>query len=329
MGISINLTLSNVWRSWKFWQHGKKSTKEIGIFKYNLEENLFRLWKDLNSDNYTHGDYRKYAVYENKRRDIAVAPIRDRILHRLLYDYLVSIYDSSFIFDVWSCRRGKGLLAGIERSQKFLTSFPHGFVWKSDIKKFFDSVNQAVLLKILSGKIRDKNAIKILGCVIHSFELSNLETKKGYDLKKGIPIGNLTSQIFSNIYLNEFDCFVVQTLKPNRYLRYGDDFILIDEDKNRLKNMRHNASKYLKEALKLEINKKNDILCKTIAGINFLGCKIYPGGRKIKPMIVTKSFQNLKYANFSSYWGLFKHHGGRKPIERFQWQMLDIVEDIF
>ena len=117
---SIDLSLENIWRSWYQFKKGKNFTPDLHFFQYNLEKNLFELSRDLRLKRYRHGGYRKFIVNENKRREISVALVRDRLVHRLIYDYLEKIYNNTFIYDAWSCRKGKGLLGAIERTQAFL-----------------------------------------------------------------------------------------------------------------------------------------------------------------------------------------------------------------
>lgn len=166
---SMDISLKNIWRSWFAFRKGKRQTAELHDFQYYLEENLFELFKDLKSGTYKHGGYREFIVSYNKRREISVAGIRDRVIHRLVYDYLAPIYDKTFIYDAWSCRVKKGLLEAIERAQEFLHRFPHSYIWKADIRKFFDSVDQKTLLKILSRKIKDKKTYNLLEEIIYSF----------------------------------------------------------------------------------------------------------------------------------------------------------------
>ena len=132
--VSIDLSLSNIWQSWYNFRRGKRKTKELEYFQYFLEENLRRLRDELNDGTYKHGKYKRFIVNDNKRREVAVASVKDRVVHRLLYEYLVKIYDGTFIFDAWSCRKEKGLVGAIERTQKFLSKFSFCFVWRSDIK---------------------------------------------------------------------------------------------------------------------------------------------------------------------------------------------------
>ncbi len=169
---SINLSLANIWQSWYKFRRGKKSSKELECFTYYLEQNLRQLWSDLNNGNYKHGGYKKFIVTDSKRREISIASLKDRIVHRLLYEYLTEIYDKIFIYDVWSCREKKGLLGAIERTQKFLSKYTNYFVWRADIKKFFDNVNHNILLEILAFRIVNEKAFEILKEIIVSYSVS-------------------------------------------------------------------------------------------------------------------------------------------------------------
>lgn len=152
----------------------------MDIFEYALEQNLLGLHKELNGGVYLHGSYRIFTVCDNKKRVISVAPIRDRVVHRLIYNYLVPIYDKTFIFDAWSCRVGKGLLGAIERAQKFLSVHPDSYVWRADIKKFFDSVDHGTLIQLLARRIYDPKALWLLQEIISSFAIAQRERESLY-----------------------------------------------------------------------------------------------------------------------------------------------------
>lgn len=319
--VSIDLSLSNIWESWYRFRRGKRKTKELDHFQYFLEENLHKLHSELNSGAYKHLGYRKFIVNDNKRRNVAVASVRDRVVHRLLYEYLVKIYDKTFIFDAWSCRKKKGLVGAIERAQKFLSELPYGFVWRSDIKKFFDNVDHKVLTEIIYLKITDPKVIYLLMEVIKSYSVPAEKSKS--TRQKGIPIGNLTSQIFANIYLNEFDRFIKHIIKPLAYLRYGDDFIVIEGDLNRLCQIKEETAKFLKERLRLEINAKSDIMLKIKQGIRFLGVEIFSKGRKLNKRNWRRAKSRLQLTNIPSYSGLVKKHSKEKRIKEFNWIVLE------
>lgn len=121
---SMDMSLENIWDSWFAFRKGKRDTAELHEFQYYLEKNLAELHDDLREERYQHGAYRKFVVCDNKRREVCVAGIRDRVVHRLVYSFLEPIYDKTFIYDAWSCRKGKGLLGAIERISGFLKSVP-------------------------------------------------------------------------------------------------------------------------------------------------------------------------------------------------------------
>ena len=168
--VSIDYSLPILWHCWQRFIQGKKRTAELEHFRYHLEENLKILEQELQHQIYKHGVYRSFSINDTKRRDIAVASIKDRFAHRLLYEYLVPIYDKTFIYDAWSCRKGKGLLGAIERTQYFLTQNRNGYFWRGDIRKFFDSVDQKTLLEIITRRTEDPNALWLLEEVIASYQ---------------------------------------------------------------------------------------------------------------------------------------------------------------
>lgn len=154
---SMDLSLPKIWKSWYAFRQGKKRSTELDLFSYSLESNLFRLRAELVSGSYTHGPYKTFTLMDSKRWIISVAPIRDRVVHRLLYDYLTGIFDKTFIYDAWSWRKKKGLLRAIFRTQYLLSKYPYAYVWRGDITKFFDSVDQ----EILKGRIRPRYRMRI------------------------------------------------------------------------------------------------------------------------------------------------------------------------
>ena len=170
VSIKIDLSLSNIWRSWFKFRRGKRKIKELEDFQYFLEDNLWRLYADINENNYTHGPYQHFTVNDSKRRDIAVAAVRDRVIHRLVYEYLVQIYDCTFIYDAWSCRKDKGLTGAIDRTENFFKKYPKGFVWRADVTKFFDNVKQDILGDLLSRRVKDAKATRLIEIIIASYK---------------------------------------------------------------------------------------------------------------------------------------------------------------
>jgi len=310
----IDLSLKNIWKTWFVFKKGKNWSAELHDFKFQLEPNLFKLFRDLNNGTYRHGGYRKFVVCDNKRREISVASVRDRLVHRLLYDFLVKIYDKTFIYDAWSCRVGKGLLGAIERTHTVESQ--NSWIWKCDIRKFFDTVDQEILLKILSRRIKDTTSFNLLKEVIFSYR-----TLPGRDL--GMPIGNLTSQIFANIYLNELDRFIKHELKVKAYVRYGDDFVVFARDFRRLKFIRNEVVLFLENELKLNINPKSDKIIKSTHGLKFSGITLWPNGRTLSRRNLKRIKRRLNMRNISSYHGLIVKHGNCKKLKYFNWTLIE------
>lgn len=315
----INLGLKDIWKAWSKFRKGKRMSMEMHEFQYHLHKNLNQLYRDLNSRAYRHGPYKKFTVCDNKRREISVSSVRDRVVHRLLYDYLVPLFDPTFVYDAWSCRKGKGLIGAIQRTQSFLNSYPDAYVWRADIKKFFDSVNHEILANLILKRANSSTTNWLISLVIRSYS-----TCSG----TGIPIGNLTSQIFANIYLNELDHFVKHTLKPKAYLRYGDDFVIFVDSKEQIIEVRLKVIAFLQRALKLELHPTNDHIIQARQGLKFLGCWIYPMGRKLTNRNWVRVKERVNLRNISSYHGLVSHHSTKKKQKEFRWRLLEDISSI-
>lgn len=195
---------------------------------------------------------------------------------------------------------------------------PFNWVWKCDVKKFFDSVDQEYLLKILSFRIKDSTTFNLLKEIISSYSTVSGNSPQVAQ-KIGMPIGNLTSQIFANIYLNELDRFVKHALKVKAYLRYGDDFVVLENDPEKLKSFRFQTINFLNNELKLQINPKCDRIIKPMQGLKYLGVKIWPTERTLNRRNVARIKARLDAGNIASYSGILRKHGGRKEIRKFNW----------
>ncbi len=225
-----------------------------------------------------------------KRRHIHKAPVPDRIVHHLLYEYLYKLFNKSFIYDSYSCRVNKGTHKGVLRLEKFVRKVSQNytrdcFALDCDIRKFFASVDHEILLRILGRKIKDRDIFDILMEIIESFN---------YGDGKGIPLGNLTSQVFANIYMDEFDQFVKHKLKVKYYIRYADDFIFISENIGYLKSLVNPVSEFLKNNLNLELHPKKIIFRKLNWGIDFLGYIVLPHYTLPRTKTKRRMFRRLK-----------------------------------
>lgn len=317
---SINFSLASIWRSWLAFRRGKRASSELDVFQYYLEPNLKGLFDDLASRRYRHGGYRLMVVTDNKRRQIAVATIRDRVVHRLCYEYLVKRFDKTFIYDAWSCRKGKGVTAGVERAQHFLAKYPRSIVWRADVTKFFDNVDHAVLRELLARRVPNPKALWLLDEIIRSYA-----TSKPGGRPFGIPIGNLTSQIFANIYLNELDRFVSHQIRPLGYLRYGDDFIVVAKSREEAAAHQRRVTQFINRDLRLRLHSRNNIVVPARHGIKFLGVEIFPTGRRLNTRNWDRALERTNLRNHASYYGLVGGHMTAKYQKQYAWRLLEEV----
>jgi retron-type reverse transcriptase len=315
---SIDISLANVWRSYRAFRKGKKPSKAIIQFEYELLDNIVGLARELQSGTYKHGTYSHMIVNDNKRRDIAVASVRDRIVHRLLYDYLVPIWDKTFIYDAWSCRQNKGLHSAIDRAQFFMRIYSGCWVWRADITKLFDSIDKPKLSELIRRRVSDSKALWLLDEVLDSY--------CSFEHRRGIPIGNLTSQILANIYLNEFDRFIKHNLKPYAYLRYGDDWLCFAKSEEVLILIRNQAETFLSKELSLDLHKKINLIRPVKRGVSYLGVDLWSKGRRIDNEAVTKMRKSLNLGNISSYKSLTSKHGTAKKVSRFEWKVSELIK---
>lgn len=316
MSRGLEVGYNAVYRAWFAFRKGKAPTRAIDEFAYNLEANLAELSGELTAGSYRHGSYQAIILREKKRRDLAVAGVRDRVVHRLLYDYLLDKFDNSFDPDVWSCRAGKGLHSCLNRTQKMLQKYKHSYVWRADIIKFFDTVNHQVLLSCLSRKFMSGGPeLWLCEEVILSYHVKPAA---------GIPIGNLTSQLFANIYLNEFDRFVRYKLKPQAYVRYGDDFLLFYPTRRKAFQAKVRAGRFLDRHLRLKINPRNDVVIPAHNGLKFLGHLINVEGSFVDKYTTARIMNKINWRNISSYRALYLQEEAKDCLD---WIVLEKLLD--
>lgn len=318
----IDLSLTNIWQAWTSFRKNKKPSREITIFEAELERNLLQLCAGLNSGKYQHGGYNHRIVNEKKRRDIAVVSVRDRVVHRLIYDYLVPLVDSNLDYDVWSCRAGKGLHRALLRTHELTVKYSHGWVWRADISKFFDTVDQETLKACLARFVNDKQSLDILDKVIDSYTAPLRVSQDKSAI--GIPIGNLTSQIFANVYLNEFDRYVRHHIKPHGYLRYGDDFVLFVDTKSQAERFKIETTRWLSDNLCLSVHAKNNVITKTTKGLLYLGHQIYATSEiSVDKTMARKIEQKIDVRRASTYKAM---HITSKQAKRIPWLLRNQIE---
>ncbi len=303
------ISIKNLCDAWSEFVCGKRLRKDTTKFSLNLSHNIFNLHKDLQNMLYQHGCYESFSICDPKPRSIHKATVRDRLLHHAVYRVLYPHFNKKFIYDSYSCIYGKGIHKAIYRFNKFMHKASRNdsricWVLKCDIKKFFANIDHQILIKILEKYIVDKNTTLLLNEIIGSF----YSTKIG----KGLPLGNLTSQLLVNIYMNEFDQYIKHDLKIKYYIRFADDFVILSNDKTYLVNLIAKILFFLQERLKLELH-PNKVFIKTVSsGVDFLGWVNFSNHKVLRTSTKKRMFRNIKLKKnnpktIQSYLGMLKH----------------------
>lgn len=313
-----------LFRAWEIFKSDKRKKIDVAEFEVNLEQNIFDLYRDLKSGTYRHGGYKGFWIHDPKLRQIHKASVRDRVLHHVVFRVLNPIFEPTFIPTSFSCRVGKGTHKGMKKVAEMIRAVSRNntcpcYALKCDVRKFFDSIDHDTLLKILNRKIKDKKVMDLVREIVDSFVASRPNL---FD-RRGVPIGNLTSQIFANIYMNEFDQFMKHELKIEHYARYTDDFIIVSNDKVYLESLLSPIEDFLRSNLFLELHPKKVILRKHHRGIDFLGYVILPEHIKMrtktKRKIPRKLRESVRFyksgaiseltlkSSFHSYMGVVSH----------------------
>lgn len=272
-------------------------------------DNILQLHRDLENHTYKHGGYQQFKINDPKPRIIHKASVRDRLLHHAVYRILYPFYDKTFIADSFSCRNNKGTHKAINRFREFGNIVSKNntktcWVLKCDIRKFFASIEQEILLDILKKHIRlsrdnQSEIVSLLKEVIFSFK------------PNGLPLGNLTSQLFANVYLNELDRFTKHKLKIKYYVRYADDFVIFSKNKDYLECLVPIIGYFLENKLRLQLH-PDKVFIKTLnSGVDFLGWVIFPDHRILRGKTRKRMFKRIKSSpspeTLNSYLGLLKH----------------------
>lgn len=270
-----NLTYEKLMEAHKKSRKGKGYRKEVVLFNLKQEEYIMWLYEQLKKGIYKHGGYTQFYVTEPKLRKIEKSKYIDRIVHRWLVDnFLEPAFVPQFVNTSFACLKDKGMHKAcfyvqnsMKRCKRIWNEY---YILKMDVAKYFDNINKKILLKIIKRKIKDEKIIWLIKEILYA-----------QPREKGLEIGNYTSQMFANIYLNEVDQYIKHSLKIKYYCRYLDDSIVIVQTKEEAKKALEKIRKFLKENLELELNKKTQIF-KNKQGVNFCGYKINEYRLKIR-----------------------------------------------
>lgn len=284
-------SFSNIYRCYLACRRNKRNTINALKFEINAEENVLKLERELTAKTYRPSRSILFASRRPKLREIFAADFRDRVVHHVLVDYLERIYEPIFIHDSYACRKDKGTHAAVMRLQKFLRKVSKNGTFRAyylqlDIKDFFTSIDKNILFRLMKNKISNKDILWLTGHIIfhdptESFILRDKEniihkipankSLFGKDNLKGLPIGNLTSQFFGNVYMNELDQFIKHTIKAHFYIRYVDDIVLLSCERGELIRWMKEIEHFLINKLNLRLHPRRRKLQPISNGIDFLG----------------------------------------------------------
>lgn len=283
-------------------RQGKKQTGEMRLFHFNLENNLWDLHDELQNNAYQPGAYRNFYIYEPKKRLVSAAPFRDRIVHHALCRITQPLFEKKFIYDSYANRVGKGSHKALDRANTWVRQYR--YVLKADLRKFFPSIDHQILLSVLSRTIACPPTLDLCRRIIasgdgilaseyepHWFPGDNLFTP--LERPRGLPIGNLTSQLWANVLLNQLDHFVKETLQIKGYVRYVDDFLLFGNDKAALWLARDAIADYL-IFLRLTLHPYKCHVMPTAKGVPFLGFRLYPTHRRLLGDSLRRAHRRLR-----------------------------------
>ena len=336
----------NLWLAYRFAAKGKRGTHTVAAFEHQVADRLLALQHELRSKTYRPGAYCNFVIHEPKRRKISAAPFRDRVVHHALCNLIEPVFESRFIQNSYANRVGKGTHRAINRLQDW--SRQYRYVLRCDVVQHFPSLDHALLYAKLERLIDDKDILWLASSIINSGDgvLANEYTPvffPGDDLlslcrPRGLPIGNLTSQFWSNVYLSDFDWFVKRELGCAAYLRYVDDFTLFADDKQKLWRWKTAIIDRLAQE-RLTIHEAETQVLPTRCGIPWLGFVVYPTHRLLKrrnAVNFTRKFEHLldlyetrqisfaeldasvkgwvNHVHYADTWGLREHLFASHPL---------------
>lgn len=271
---------ANLHLAWRKARRGKSNRPDVLAFALDLEHELLALQHELATGGYRPGAYRLFTIYERKPRQIASAPFRDRVVHHAILNRIEPALDRRFIFDSYACRIGKGAHRAVDRYQGWARR--HTYVLKMDVRQYFPSIDHGLLLQKLTHRIKDGRLLDLLRLIVAGGPaLTQAGTAAGPARCCGIPIGNLTSQFFANLYLDDFDHWMKQTVRASAYLRYVDDMVVLADDSGWLRDLRDRVRERL--ALdRLVLHPAKAEISRTADGLDLLGYRVFPDFRRLR-----------------------------------------------
>lgn len=277
---------------------GKRGKVAGARFFRDWEKECVRLQDELLGGGYRPGKYQYFTIHEPKERRVAAAPFRDRVLHHALVRVLEPIFEKRFLEDSYACRKGKGTHAGVRRALQYAANYP--IALKCDLRAYFASIDHEILIRQIGRVVGDVRVLDLCALVVGSHQDGVSQTWPGSELfevrerSRGLPVGNLTSQFFANIYLDGMDHFIKQELRIPGYVRYVDDFVLFGRTAQEVKTWGRRVGGYL-VGLKLELHPDKVRVCRTEKGVDFCGFVVRADGRvRVRRASVRRFARRLK-----------------------------------
>jgi hypothetical protein len=298
-------TFQNIYKAYTQCRKNKTNTINALKFEQDVLGNLWELYSVVNAKQYTIGKSLCFLTSSPKLREVFASDFRDRVVHHVLVDVLEPLFERKFIYDVYNNRKGRGTHMAVARAKRYMCQTPKGYYLQLDIKGFFYNLDKQILMdkikKEVLGSSLDVSSVLYLAHKIVWHDPTRHYLFKGDKSKlallpphktlfkipkhKGLPIGNLTSQFFANVYMNDFDNFVKRKLKVKRYIRYVDDFVLFDDSKERLEHLKKEIEQHLAHELHLTLREDTKLKRHT-EGLDFLGYIIRPDYTLVRQRVV-------------------------------------------
>jgi len=305
----------------------KRTTYHAAKFEMNFESELLRLKEELKSHNYKPGPSICFAITDPKLREVWAADFRDRVVHHLLVGYLEPVWEKMFVFHSYACRKLKGAHKAIRNLKKIIS--PDLYFLQVDIQSFFVSIDKGVLISLIKKRVKHPEILWLAEKIISHDPTTNYIPRGDLKLLQsvpphkslfdkiycGLPIGNLTSQFFANVYLNELDQFIKHSLKCRHYFRYMDDLLLLSSSREQLLKWRDDIKTFVETNLKLKLHPKKQILQPATNGINFCGYIIKPDYTLIRRRTVKKLKNKLWHFNQKVLKALDPDDISRAPLD--------------
>jgi len=319
-------SFGNIYRSYLKCRRNKRNTVNALRVEVNAGENILKLEEELKGKTYRPSRSLLFFVKKPKLREIFAADFRDRVVHHVLVGYLEPILEKIFIYDSYSCRKDKGTHKAVGRLRGFIRKASNNgqklaYYLQLDIKSYFSNIDKKILFDLVRKRTGNKDVLWLAEKIIfHDCTkdyilrdkdkifnaISRGNTLFGKDNKKGVPIGNLTSQFFANVYLDVLDQFVKHRLKCRYYVRYTDDFVLLNTSVEKLRFWQEKIKEFLESELKLELNARRTKLQQVSNGIDFLGYIVRKDYVLVRRRVVNNMDRKLKYFERHGHTGLSK-----------------------